>query len=65
MSMYLIRRLESKTGNFVINISKEYQDMTGQTLYAAVIMERVRSMFQPVLQGIAITQNEIDGYMAK
>jgi hypothetical protein len=52
----------SKSENFVIDISKEYVDVAGQKLYAAVIMQKVRSYYQPVLQGIAITENEIERY---
>lgn len=63
--MYPINRLVSQSGSFVIDISKEYVDIAGQTLYAAVIMEKVRSYYQPILQGIAITQNEIEKYKGK
>jgi len=60
-----VLRIVSKSENFVIDISKEYVDVAGQKLYAAVIMQKVRSYYQPVLQGIAITENEIEEYKAK
>jgi hypothetical protein len=60
--MYPVNRIVSQSGSFVIDISKEYVDAAGQKLYAAVIMEKVRSYYQPVLQGIAITENEIERY---
>ena len=63
--MYPVNRIVSQSGSFVIDISKEYVDAAGQRLYAAVIMEKVRSYYQPVLQGIAITENEIERYKAK
>ena len=62
-SMYENKRLWSKSKKYVVDISKEYKDISGRTLYAAVVMESIRSYFQPVLQGIGLTQNEIDGYL--
>jgi hypothetical protein len=55
----------SQSGSFVIDISKEYVDAAGQKLYAAVIMEKIRSYYQPVLQGIAITESEVERYKAQ
>ena len=63
--MYPINRIVSQSGNFVIDISKEYVDAAGQKLYAAVVMEKVRSYYQPVLQGIAITESEVEKYKAQ
>ena len=62
---YQNKRLHSKSGKYVVDISKTYTDISGRTLYAAVVMEVIRSYFQPVLQGIGLTQNEIDGYLSQ
>jgi hypothetical protein len=58
-----VKRIESKSNKYVVDIFKEYTDISGRTLYSAVVMERVRSMFQPILSGVGLTQNEIDGYL--
>ena len=65
MHCYSIGRTYSKSGKYVVDISKTYQDQTGRNLHAATVMEVIRSYFQPVLSGIGLTDNEINGYLEK
>lgn len=61
--MYEPIRKWSKSKKYVVEISKTYQDMNGRNLHAATVLEVIRSYFQPVLSGIGLTDNEINGYL--
>lgn len=61
--MYANKELWSKSKKYRVDISKSYQDMNGQTLYAATVLEVIRNYFQPVLSGIGLTDNEINRYL--
>lgn len=63
--IYENKRLWSKSKKYCVDISKTYQDQTGRNLHAATVMEVIRSYFQPVLSGIGLTDNEINGYLEK
>ena len=63
MHCYSIGRTYSKSGKYVVDISKVYTDISDRTLYSAVVMESIRSYFQPVLSGIGLIDKEIQKYM--
>lgn len=53
----------SVSGIYRVDIHSQGLGKDNQPYYAVVVMKKIRSYWEPVLQGIYITQSEIDKYL--
>lgn len=62
--LYLgVRTLYSASKTFRVDIHNEIVDRNGDKVLSAIVMKKIRSYWEPVAQGVCMSEIEINKYL--
>lgn len=62
--LYLgVRTLYSASKTFRIDIHNEIVDRAGNKVLSAIVMKKVRAYWEPVAQGVCMSETEVNRYL--